>query len=88
MINTLFPPNAKTLLVLSRCQAVEQKALGAMMDYLREYLRLAEVAEPLEGDGPLQDIAAGHAAYSNYRWGWARLLCHPWAAANRKISRF
>ena len=38
-----------------------------MMDYLREYLRLAEEAEPLEGEGPLQKIAAGHADYSNYR---------------------
>lgn len=46
---------------------MEQKALDAMMDYLREYLRLAERAEPIEGDGPLQEVAAGHAAYSNYR---------------------
>lgn len=38
-----------------------------MMDYLREYLRLVEEAEPLEGDGALEEIAAGHAAYSNYR---------------------
>ncbi|CAM9200909.1 unnamed protein product [Hapterophycus canaliculatus] len=48
-------------------EPVEQKALDAMMDYLREYLRLAEEAEPLEGDGPLEIIAAGHADYSKYR---------------------
>eukprot|EP00903_Cladosiphon_okamuranus_P008160 g7859.t1 len=48
-------------------EVVEQKALDAMMDYLRVYLRLAEEAEPLEGDGPLREVAAGHAAYSNYR---------------------
>lgn len=38
-----------------------------MMDYLREYLRLVEEVEPLEGGGPLEMIAAGHAEYSNYR---------------------
>lgn len=49
------------------CQAVEQKALDAMMDYLREYLRLVEDAEPVEGDGPLAEISSGHAEYSKYR---------------------
>lgn len=48
-------------------QPVEQKALDAMMDYLREYLRQVDEAEPLEGDGPLEKISAGHADYSNYR---------------------
>lgn len=48
-------------------QPVEQKALDAMMDYLREYLRQVDEAEPREGDGPLDKIAAGHADYSNYR---------------------
>lgn len=46
---------------------MEQKALDAMMDYLHEYLRLVDEAEPLEGDGPLEEIAAGHADYSDYR---------------------
>ena len=65
----LLPPKAAAavavaavLLLVSRHQAVEQKALDAMMDYLREYLLLAEDAEPLEGDGPLHEVAAGHAA--------------------------
>lgn len=48
-------------------QPVEQKALDAMMDYLHEYLRQVDEAEPREGDGPLEKIAAGHADYSNYR---------------------
>ncbi|CBJ33174.1 phycoerythrobilin:ferredoxin oxidoreductase [Ectocarpus siliculosus] len=48
-------------------EAVEQKALDAMMDYLREYLRLVEDAEPVEGDGPLAEISSGHAEYSKYR---------------------
>ncbi|CAM9768731.1 unnamed protein product, partial [Ectocarpus fasciculatus] len=48
-------------------EAVEQKALDAMMDYLREYLRLVEDAEQVEGDGPLAKISSGHAEYSKYR---------------------
>ncbi|CAM9360983.1 unnamed protein product [Ectocarpus sp. 12 AP-2014] len=48
-------------------EAVEQKALDAMMDYLREYLHLVEDAEPVEGDAPLAEISSGHAEYSTYR---------------------
>lgn len=51
--------------------------MDAMMDYLREYLRLAEEAEPLETDGPLRKIAAGHADYSNYRCGGHGGRLHP-----------
>ncbi|CAM9190697.1 unnamed protein product [Pylaiella littoralis] len=52
---------------LDPTEAVEQKALDAMMDYLHEYLRQARESSPVEGDGPFQRIAAGHAGYSNYR---------------------
>ena len=48
-------------------QAIEQKALDAMMDYLREYLSLVREAVPVEGDGPLAEISAGQADYCNYR---------------------
>ena len=48
-------------------QAIEQRALDAMMDYLREYLNLVKEAVPVEGDGPLAEISAGQADYCDYR---------------------
>lgn len=49
-------------------KAVEDKALGAMMDYLKEYIVLAGEAEPQAEDGHLvAEIKAGQADYCDYR---------------------
>ncbi|CAM9441805.1 unnamed protein product [Ascophyllum nodosum] len=48
-------------------QPVEEKALNAMMDYLREFLRLVASAEAEGTDSALAKLTEGQADYCNYR---------------------